>query len=191
MFKRRTLTPAGFVAVLLCAAPAAHAASNFATAPSGTLSTSVNLQFSITIPRFVFLRVGSAGAVNTLIYSPTVTQIVNSTGVLATGGDTGSGNSDVTVQVRGNAGNVTLTAVTGTPNLTNGGNAMPWTTLTATSPTGTITAPPFNSGSTVLTAVSGVVNQSGSWRYTWTNPVNTVYASGTYAGTVTYTAATP
>ena len=55
---------------------------------------------------------------NTLAYAPTVTQIVNNTGVLATGGDTGAGNSDVTVQVIGNGGgNVTLTAVTGAANL--------------------------------------------------------------------------
>lgn len=171
---------------------AAQAASNFATGASGTLTTSVNLNFSITIPRFVMLRVGSAASVNTLSYAPTATQIVNSTGVLPTGGDTGAGNTDVTVRVIGNGGgNVTLTAVTSAPNLVSGGNSIPWTTLTASSPTGSITAPPFNSGSTVLTPSGGVVNQSGSWRYTWTNPPSTVYAAGTYAGTVTYTAAMP
>ena len=112
--------------------------------------------------------------------------------MLATGGDTGAGNSDVTVRVIGNGGgNITLTAATGAPNLVSGANTMPWTTLTASSPTGSITAPPFNSGSTVLTPSGGVVNQSGSWRYTWTNPPSTVYAAGTYAGTVTYTAAMP
>ena len=181
---------AAVLAVALCAA-SAHAASNFATGAAGTLTTSVNLNFSITIPRFVFLRVGSAASVNTLAYAPTVTQIVNNTGVLATGGDTGAGNSDVTVQVIGNGGgNVTLTAATGAANLVSGGNNMPWTTLTATSPTGTVTAPPFNSGSTVLTPVSGVVNQSGSWRYTW-NSGGAIYPSGTYTGTVTYTVSMP
>ncbi|HQR22063.1 MAG TPA: hypothetical protein PLE54_01855 [Burkholderiaceae bacterium] len=179
------------IAALLLAGPCAHAASNTASAASGTLSTSVNLQFSITIPRFVFLRVGAAASVNTLTYAPTAAQMASGTGVLATGGDTGAGNSDVTVQVTGNTGNVTLTAVTGNPNLVSGGNTMPWSTLTATSPTGSITAPPFNAGSTVLTAVGGVVNQTGSWRYTWTNPPSTVYAAGTYSGTVTYTAAAP
>jgi hypothetical protein len=171
---------------------AAQAASNFATGASGTLTTSVNLNFSITIPRFVMLRVGSAASVNTLSYAPTATQIVNSTGVLPTGGDTGAGNTDVTVRVIGNGGgNITLTAVTSAPNLVSGANTIPWTTLAASSPTGSITAPPFNSGSTVLTPSGGVVNQSGSWRYTWTNPPSTVYASGTYTGTVTYTAAMP
>ena len=189
----RTTRSARVVAAVLClATTAAHGASNFATGNSGTLTTSVNLNFSITIPRFVFLRVGAASAVNTLAYAPTVTEIVNSTGVLPTGGDTGAGNSDVTIQVIGNGGgNVTLTAATGAPNLASGGSTIPWTTLTATSPTGSIAAPPFNTGSTVLTPSGGVVNQSGSWRYTWTNPPNTVYPSGTYTGTVTYTAAMP
>ncbi len=177
--------------VMALCVTSAQGASNFATGVSGTLTTSVNLNFSITIPRFVFLRVGSAASVNTLAYAPTVTQIVNNTGVLATGGDTGTGNSDVTVQVIGNGGgNVTLTAVTGAANLVSGGNNMPWTTLTATSPTGTVTAPPFNSGSTVLTPASGVVNQSGSWRYTW-NSGGAIFRSGTYTGTVTYTVSMP
>jgi len=174
------------------AGTAAQAASNFATGASGTLTTSVNLNFSITIPRFVYLRVGSASSVNTLAYSPTVTDLINSAGVLPAGGDTGAGNTDVTVSVIGNSGgNITLTAVTGTPNLVSGSNSMPWSTLSASNPTGTIVAPPFNTGSTVLTPSGGVVNRSGSWRYTWTNPPNTVYASGAYTGTVTYTAAMP
>lgn len=191
MSTRRSFTCSALLGALLLAAPAAHAGSSFTTNSSGTLTTSVNLQFSITIPRFVFLRVGAAASTNTLAYSPTVTQIINSTGVLASGGDTGSGNSDVTVQVVSTAGNVRLTASTGNPNLTSGSNTIPWTTLTASSPTGSITAPPFNSGNTTLNAVAGIVNQSGSWRYTWTNPANTVYAAGTYTGTVTYTATSP
>lgn len=177
-------------AVLPLATPAS-AASNFAQATTGALTTSVNLTFNITIPRYVFLRVGSASGTNTLAYAPTVTQLVNSTGVLATGGDTGSGNSDVTVQVVSTAGTVRLSASTSNPNLVSGSNTIPWSTLTATSPTGSITAPPFNTGNTTLTASGGIVNQSGTWRYTWRNPANTVYASGTYTGTVTYTAASP
>lgn len=190
MFASQSYIRSTLAGLLLFAVSAAHAGSSF-TSGNGTLTTSVNLQFSITIPRFVFLRVGAAASTNTLAYSPTVTQIINSTGVLPSGGDTGSGNSDVTVQVVSTAGNVRLTAATSNANLVSGSNTIPWTTLTATSPTGSITAPPFNSGNTTLTAVGGVVNQSGSWRYTWTNPTNTVYASGTYTGTVTYTATSP
>ncbi len=38
---------------------------------------------------------------------------------------------------------------------------MPWTTLTATNPTGSVTAPPFNLGNSVVPAASGVVQQTG------------------------------
>ena len=120
----------------LSLAPAAQAASNFAQG-GGNLSTSVNLNFSIVIPRFVYFRVGSAASVNTLVYSPTPAQMAASTGVLATGGDLGGG-TDVTVQVKSNAGNVTLTAVTGTATLLNGANTMAWSTLTPSNPTGSV-----------------------------------------------------
>lgn len=167
----------------------AQAASNSANG-AGPLSTAVQMNFNVVIPRFVFLRVGDAASVNTLVYSPTVTELVNSTAVQATGGDTGPSNSNVTVQVFGNAGNVTL-AASNLVNLASGGNNIPTTTLTASNPTGTITPPAFN-GNVVLTAsAAGVVNQVGSWRYTWANPAATVYPAGTYTGTVTYTASTP
>lgn len=189
---KKTALAAKFVLcfTLSAAAPFAQGASNTASG-TGPLSTSVTLNFSVTIPRFVFLRVGSPTTINTLAYAPTLAQITASTLVLATGGDTGGGNSDVTIQVIGNAGNVTLTAVTTNPTLLSGSNTMPWSTLSVTSPTGSITAPPFNTGSTVLTASNSVVAQTGSWRYAWTNPANTTYPSGTYTGTATYTAATP
>lgn len=179
---------AAAVAVAASLPMAAEAASSSANG-AGPLSTNVTMGFNVVIPRFVFLRVGSAASVNTLIYSPTVDDLVNSANVAATGGDTGAGNSNVTVQVFGNAGNVTL-AASNLANLTSGGNNIPTSTLTASNPTGSIAVPAFG-GNTTLTAVSGVVNQVGSWRYTWANPAATVYPSGTYAGTVTYTATTP
>lgn len=166
----------------------AEAASNSATG-AGPLSTNVTMGFNVVIPRFVFLRVGSEASVNTLVYSPTPDDLVTSATIAATGGDTGPANSNVTVQVFGNAGNVTL-AASNLVNLTSGGNNIPTSTLTRSNPSGSIVAPAFG-GNTVLTAVSGIVNQVGSWRYTWANPASTVYASGTYAGTVTYTATTP
>jgi hypothetical protein len=169
----------------LAAAPSAHAASNFAQGSSGTLSAPVNLQFSITIPRFIFLRVGSAASVNTLVFSPTVAQMVASTPVTATGGDIGG--TDVTYQMIGNAGSLTL-AASNPVNLTSGGNNIPMTTLSATVPTGT-QAPPAFGGTVSLTGP--IVNLNGTWRYAWTNPAATVYPSGTYAATVTYTLSSP
>lgn len=166
---------------------AAHAASNSANG-AGPQSTTVDLNFSVVIPRFVFLRVGDAApaSVNTLSYAPTINDLVNSTTVTPTGGDVGS---DLTVRVLSNGGNVTL-AASNLANLVSAGNNIPTSTLTASNPLGSIGVPAFGS-SVVLNAVSGVVNQSGTWRYTWANPVNTVYPAGTYTGTVTYTASIP
>ncbi len=112
-----------------------------------------NLNFSITIPRFVFLRVSSAASVNTLAYAPTVTQIVNDAGVLATRRRHGAGSSDVTVQVhrRRRRRNVTLTASPAPRTWpVRAGNNMRGRTLTATSPTGAVTAPATHAAGTVL-----------------------------------------
>jgi len=185
---RITLAAAAVAATM--APLAANAASNSATG-AGSLSAPVNLNFNVVIPRFIFLRVGDAAAasVNTLLFSPTVAQMVASTAINATGGDTGPGNSDVTYQIFGNAGNMTL-AASNLVNLTSGANNIPTTTLSVTTPTGSVNAPAFN-GNVALTAVANIVNQTGTWRWAWTNPANTVYASGTYAGTATYTLSSP
>ncbi len=108
---RATLAAAVAAATALPLGAEAASSSNIGPA---LITTPVNLNFSVAVPRFVFLRVGSAvpATVNTLAYAPTPTEIVNNTGVLASGGDTGAGNSDVTVQVVGNGGgSITLTAV--------------------------------------------------------------------------------
>ncbi|MCU0764508.1 MAG: hypothetical protein MUF32_00405 [Burkholderiaceae bacterium] len=171
------------------ALPLAVQAASSSASGAGNLSTTANVNFSVVIPRFIYLRVGDAASVNTLTYSPTVADLVGSTAVQATGGDTGPSNSNLTVVVLGNAGNLTL-AASNLTQLTSGGNNIPTTTLTASNPTGSIVPPAFN-GSTALTAVANIVNQTGSWRYTWANPASTVYPSGTYNGTVTYTLSAP
>jgi len=184
--KRIVLVAATAAAAAL---PIAVQAASSSQTGAGTLSTTANVQFSVVIPRFIYLRVGDAASVNTLTYSPTVAEMVGSTAVQATGGDVGPSNSNLTVTVLGNAGNLQL-AASNLTQLTSGGNNIPTSTLTASNPTGSITPPAFN-GSTTLTAVSNIVNQTGSWRYTWANPASTVYASGTYTGTATYTLTSP
>lgn len=184
----KRLTLAASVAAVSLLPLASQAASSSQTG-AGALSTTANVQFSVTIPRFIYLRVGDVANVNNLTYSPTVADMVNSASVQATGGDTGPSNSNLTVVVLGNAGNLTL-AASNLTQLTSGGNNMSTSTLTASNPTGSIAPPAFN-GTTTLTAVSNIVNQAGSWRYAWANPASTVYASGTYTGTVTYTLSAP
>ena len=181
-------TLAGAIAMAAALPMASHAATDFDTG-AGVLSATADLTFNVVIPRFIFLRVGSAvpATVNTLVFAPTVAEMENSTPILGTGGDATA--SDVTITARGNAGNMTLAASNPT-NLVSGGNNIPITTLTGTNQTGSIGVPAFG-GSVALTAVSGVFNQTGTWRYSWTNPAATVYAAGTYVATATYTLSAP
>ncbi len=186
---RTTLAAAIAAAAAL---PMASQAASSSNTGAGNISTGVNLNFNVVIPRFIFLRVGDAApaSVNTLVFSPTVDQMANSTPISATGGDANAG-TDVTITARGNAGNLTLAASNLTQLTSGGGDTIPSSTLTGTNTTGSITVPAFN-GSVALTAGgNGVFNQTGTWTYQWTNPAATVYAAGTYTGTVTYTLSAP
>ena len=183
---------ASAVAAALAVPFAAQAASSSATG-AGAISTPVDLNFSVLIPRFIFLRVGNAvpASVNTLSFAPTVDQMANSTAVDATGGDTGPGNSDVTTRrARQCRQPDTCRIESGEPDLGRRNN-IPTTTLTASNPIGSVAVPAFGGNVGLTASPAGVVNETGSWRYTWTNPAATVYAAGTYTGTVTYTLSAP
>jgi hypothetical protein len=184
---RTTLAAAIAAAAALPMASQAASSSNTGPAPN---STTVNLNFNVVIPRFIFLRVGDAApaSVNTLVFSPTVDQMITPTAVSATGGDVAG--TDLTIVARGNAGNMTL-AASNLTQLTSGGNNIPVSTLTRSNPTGSIAVPDFNASVALTAGGNGVFNQSGTWRYTWTNENNVVYPPGTYVGAVTYTLSAP
>ena len=168
----------------------AQADSGSITGP-GAISATADLSFRVVIPRYIFLRVGAAAAtVTRLDYNPTLAEIENSTSVLATGGDTGGG-SDVTLKIFGNAGALTLTA-SNLANLVSGANNIPTSTLTGVVQSGSVVAPPAFGGSAAIgAAANGIVNQDGTWRFTWANPADTIYPAGTYDGTVIYTLSAP
>lgn len=182
------------VAVALASPLAAHAESNVTTgAAPASLSATARVNFSITIPRFIFLQVGTGtllaanGTIDTIDFQPALNVVGNGTSVAATAGSGNNGNGNVTVRIIGNAGNVTLGA-TGPANLTSGGNTIPWTQI-ATAISGGATHPTINGANASFTAASNVVNVNGSWTYTYLN--TTTPAAGTYTGQVTYTATTP
>jgi len=173
--------------------PLAVQAESNVTTGTGTITATARVNFSITIPRFIFLQVGTGtflaanGTIDTISFTPTVAVVGNGTAVAATAGSGNLGNGGVTVRIVGNAGNVTLGA-TGPANLTSGGNTIPWTQI-ATAITGGATHPTINGTNATFTATANVVNVSGTWVYSYLNTVTP--ASGTYTGTVTYTATTP
>lgn len=209
--EKRLALLAGLAAAL---APA-HAESDFVTATTGTMTATARLDFVVTIPRVLYLRVGagtdftSVGAVDLISFAVPAAAVGNGVAVAGTGGDLGAG--AVTVRVMGNGGNITLNSNTTGP-LNNGVASQqigwnrinvasaPLATTTAGFANGAITHPAFNTtggaGTPVLlTAANRLVQQEGRWTYTYAN--TDVVAAGTYGGAgvnngrVTYTATMP
>lgn len=191
----KNLGHAALVAVL--AAPmAANAESTFQTG-GGALSTSARVDFQVTIPRFLSLRVGTAGApVDLVNFNVPAANVGNATPVAGTGGNLGSG--AVTATVLGNGGNVTLQATTGGPIGNGGAGSLNWSQITTASSNPSLPAPVLANGASAgvaVAATSGVVNQTATWTYSYAN--TDVIEAGTYGGVntnnsrVTYTAALP
>ncbi len=166
----------------------AHAESTFNTGNTAPLTTSARVDFTITIPKFVSLRVGSAGAtINTIAFSPAAADVGNNVAQAGTGGDLTGGK--VSVRVSGNNGNITLSATPGAANLLSGTDTIPWTQITVTA-AGGAPAHPAVPGNVVLNATNKVVNiAAGDWTYAYAN--STVVAAGSYTGQITYTASVP
>ena len=174
----------------------ASAESNFTTAAAGSVAATARVDFSIVIPKFVSLRVGTAGTgvFDTITFSPTAAQVeAGTTPISGTGGDLTGG--AVTAIVRGNNGQVALTAVSSAGGLASGTDVIPFSQITTTATGGTGLAAPILTNGASVAAVSPtltgtkITNQSATWTYRYLN--SAVVAAGTYAGTVTYTATMP
>lgn len=186
------LGPAVLAALL--ATPFAANAESTLQSGAGPQSTSARVDFQITIPRFVSLRVGSAaGTIDLISFAPTAAQVESGLPVSGAGGDLGGG--AVTASVRGNGGDVTLAAVTAGA-ISNGASTISWSEITTATSNALLTPPALLDGPAVSTTVSaaanGVANQTATWTYTYDN--SAVVPAGTYGGVavnngrVTYTA---
>jgi len=201
--KLKTLT-----LLLAVAAPAAAIAeSNFQTG-AGSLTGTAKLDFQITIPKVLFLQVGTGAlytnntAVNLITFNVPAANVGDGTPISATAGSGDLGNGAVTAIVRGNNGAVTLNA-TAVGALSNGaGDTINFSEIVTTATTLTtataLAAPTLTngvSGNVTVPAVGKVVNRDARWTYTYAN--SAVVAPGTYGGVnvnngrVTYTAAMP
>lgn len=180
-----------FGAVAAVVLPATARAESRVTTGGGSISAQARVDFSITIPRFIFLQVGTGtlltnvGTIDQISFAPAVNVVGTGTPITGTGGNLGSGG--VTVRIIGNAGNVTLGA-SGPTNLTSGSNTIPWTQV-STAITGGATHPTINGSNANFGASNGVVNVNGTWVYSYLNSVTP--AAGTFTGQVQYTATTP
>jgi hypothetical protein len=198
------LAAAAVAVPMLCSAE-----SNFQTGTTA-LTATAHVDFQITIPKFLFLRVGTgtgtaAGGYATLAtideitWAPTAAQVGGGT-LAGTGGDLTGGVE--TAVVVANNGNVTLSSTTTGPLSDGAGDTISYATITTTATHNTTTttlAPPALADgattTTTLTAVGKVVQQDAKWAYTYANatspPAGTYGGVNTNGGRVTYTASLP
>ena len=194
------------VTPLLC-----HAESTFTNGVASPLTATAHLDFAITIPKFIFVRVNSGngngttgwatgGTIDQIAWAPTAAQV--GTGPLAptSGGDIALGVS--TAAVAGNNGNITFgTTTTGTLDDATG-DSISFATISAAAAhlsTGTTLAFPglADTATTniVLTAVGKVVQQDAKWTWSYANgtvpPVGTYGGVNTHNSRVTFTASEP
>ena len=187
------------VALALAAPLLASAESQLVVGPGSAVA---HLDFRVIIPRVLFLAVGSGSGGQTS--NGNIDQLTfDYTGTPA---DVGSGNpstgQNVNVRVRGNNGQIALTAAT-TGALTNAAtpaDTIPWSEITVSSnlpglPSPVIPATATGASSNVLiSSGTKVTDHSAVWTYSYAN--SAVVAPGTYGtstgnGRVIYTASMP
>jgi hypothetical protein len=191
----------------------AAAESNIQTSTTGAaLSASARVNFSIVIPKALYLRVGTGSAyttgtlaanatVDTVTFSPAAGAVGSGTPVAGTGGDLTGGVE--TAAVVSNGGNVSLVA-TATGALSDGaGNTIPYTQITTAASAGTyatlLNAPTLANGTsntiTLTAPASKIITADAKWTYQYANAA--AVPAGTYGNTVanngqvTYTATMP
>ena len=197
------------VAVAVAAPLFANAESAFTTGAGSPITASARLDFSITIPKILFLQVGTGtnmavnATINQIAFTVPAANVGDSSVISASAGSGDLGNGTVTARVIGNNGNITFTSTT-LGALGNGsGDTISYSqiaTAVATNTSATALAHPALADATTttitLTPASGkVINRDAKWTYTYLN--QNVAAPGSYGGVnannsrVTYTASMP
>ena len=211
----RAMHGAGTLAVVLGMGMTGAQAASSTAGPSATvpLSTGVNLDFTIAIDKFIFFRIGDGawptpgGTTSTVSFAltPSIPAVpttpvagnntpVNWSGAAPSFGVTPSGNA-LPVEVRSNAGQITLRATATTP-LANGANTIPLSEITIASSDANLPAPQIpNTGTgtavnVVGTAFANLVTQrTATWTFSYANLASRT--AGTYTGHVTFSACSP
>ncbi len=191
----------------------ASAESNFQTG-AGPLTSTARVDFQVTIPKVLYLRVGTGSSYTTgvlgttatvdqVTFAPAAGVIGNGVAQAGAGGDLLTGIE--TAAIVSNSGNVTLNATATATGLSDGaGDNINYSEVktAATALTGTYTLLPApvlangTSASVVMTApATKVITADAKWTYTYAN--TTTPPAGTYGGIntngsrVTYTATMP
>ena len=170
----------------------AHAESDISTGVGSGLSATADLNLRVRVPRMIFLRVGTG---TNFADNATIQRVT----FAVTGANVGSGvavagtpAAGISAQVLANGGNVNFTALGVLNGLAKGTRRIPWTQIVPTA-TGTLPHPAIGNGvagvASTLAATNGVVNQTATYRFSYSN--STPMEFGTYNGQVTYTASLP
>ncbi len=196
--------------IAACSTPMLVNAESSTQTGAGALTANARLDFRITIPKVLFLRVGTGGlfgaAANATIdlidFTVPVANLGDGTPIAATLASGNLGNGAVTALLRSNAGVVTLTANT-TGALTNAtADTIPWSEIGIAN--SALVTPAFANTFPHLAAlpltgasanfapapVAKVTNVGSTWTFSYLNTAT--YPAGTYGptanGRVTYTA---
>ena len=162
----------------------------------GAGNATARLTFNVVIPRVLFLGVGTgAGTVGAPLADNTTvdTLIFDYTGAAAAatiGNGTDSAAQGVQVRVVGNSGQITIAAAGSSTGLVSGADVIPWSEILAASTDATnLNAPAVGGTANPVLNAGRVTNRAATWNFRYSN--TNVVGSGTYAGTVTYTASMP
>lgn len=184
---------------------AAHAESKFTTG-SGALTANARVDFSIVIPKVLYLRVGTGtpfadnATIDLVTFTVPAANVGDGTPVAGTGGDLTAG--VVTARLIGNNGDVSLNVTTGGALSNGAGDSIAYSQITTTVTalvTGTPLAAPTlaNGAGTAINipATGNVVNRDARWTYAYANanvvPPGTYGATAGNNGRATYTASMP
>lgn len=205
----RKFIPSLLAVAVLAAPMLAQAESQFTTGTGTPLNASARLDFQVTIPKILYLRVGTGTdfatnpAINLISFNVPAASVGNATPIAATAASGDLGNGTVTARVIGNNGNVTFTSTTLGPLGNGAGDTISYgqintavANLTSATPLPHPTLADGATTSVTLVPVAGrLVNRDAQWTYTYANA--NVAAPGTYGGVnanngrVTYTASMP
>jgi hypothetical protein len=186
----------------------ATAESNYTTG-TGSITATAHVDFTITIPRTLYLRVGTGSAypgtlangttVDLITFAPTLATLGNNTPVAGTGGDLGGGIE--TAAILTNSSAVSLTATTSGALTDANGDTIPYTQIKTAATVNTaadtlLPAPALTNGTSTAVTLTAAANKTitadAKWTYSYQNAA--VVPAGTYGGVntnnsrVTYTA---
>lgn len=156
----------------------------------GTGNATARLDFSVIIPRVLFLGVGTGAG--TLTDNATIDALTFD--YTASGGTVGNNTASaaqgVTVRVVGNNGQVSIGAAGSGTGLVSGTDTIPWTQIVSSSSDATnFNVPAVGGSASPVLSTGRVTNRSATWNYSYANA--SVVGSGTYTGRITYTASMP